>query len=88
MPWRARAKPESPRAVVLGRDRDSLLKAFSADESTSHQRLARRLRIAKSTARRLAVTLVSEGMPSRTAAPAKYVGSASHCSGSRAGARA
>src|SRR5947199_9140879 len=51
----------------------SLLKAFSEDEvDIGISDLARRLRIAKSTAHRLAVTLVSEGMLEQDGGTGKY----------------
>src|SRR2546430_17606675 len=50
-----------------------LLKAFSEDEvDIGISDLARRLRIAKSTAHRLAVTLVSEGMLEQDRGTGKY----------------
>ena len=58
-----RAKPEARRRLSSVATAIRLLKAFSENEvDIGISDLARRLNVAKSTAHRLAVTLVSEGM--------------------------
>jgi len=68
-----RAKPEARERLSSVATAIRLLKAFSEDEvDIGISDLARRLRIAKSTAHRLAVTLVSEGMLEQDAGTGKY----------------
>src|SRR4051794_41919943 len=68
-----RAKPETRERLSSVATAIRLLKAFSEDEGDiGISDLARRLRIAKSTAHRLAVTLVSEGMVEQDRGTGKY----------------
>src|SRR5262249_26020515 len=68
-----RAKPEARERLSSVATAIRLLKAFSEDEvEIGISDLARRLRIAKSTAHRLAVTLVSEGMLEQDGGTGKY----------------
>jgi IclR family KDG regulon transcriptional repressor len=75
MARRATGKPETRRRERLSSVATAmrLLKAFSEDEvDIGISDLARRLRVAKSTAHRLAVTLVSEGMLEQDRSNGKY----------------
>ena len=68
-----RAKPEDRERLSSVATAIHLLKAFSEDEvDIGISDLARRLRIAKSTAHRLAVTLVSEGLLEQDGSTGKY----------------
>jgi DNA-binding IclR family transcriptional regulator len=68
-----RAKPEARTRLSSVATAIRLLKAFSEDEvDIGISDLARRLRVAKSTAHRLAVTLVSEGMLEQDRDNGKY----------------
>ncbi len=68
-----RAKSEARERLSSVATAIRLLKAFSEDEvDIGISDLARRLRIAKSTAHRLAVTLVSEGMLEQDGGSGKY----------------
>src|SRR5262245_64368619 len=73
MAKRSRSEARRPERLSSVATAIRLLKAFSEDEvEIGISDLARRLAIAKSTAHRLAVTLVSEGMLEQDRSTGKY----------------